>query len=203
MSVRSPDLVRFLAVIGNILSHVLTRSGRIAILTTAILVASAAVSVRADKSVAGQWSFTITNPQGPTLSATCKLQQTGKRISGALSLPAGDAAIEGEVNGTEVTLQWTFDNFEPGFSLLVTLVGTLDDNGTIEGTADYGTFGGGTWKAQRRRAATGRRTAQGTASRVDCSPVFPGYFSWENGKTGGLDISPMGSPRPTPLSVLK
>lgn len=99
--------------------------------------------------VSGRWTFTVTNPQGPTFTLPATLEQNGQKVSGFVATDDGDVKVSGSVNGTTLALNWTLENFEPGLPVIVTLSGQVDGD-SVRGTVDYGPFGAGEWTGSRR-----------------------------------------------------
>ena len=79
---------------------------------------------------------------------TAKLQETEGKVMGTLQSTDREIPVQGIIKGADVILTWTYDEFEPGLSIEVTLSGKVE-GGAIKGSADYGAFGSGEWNAVR------------------------------------------------------
>ena len=91
-----------------------------------------AVLALAQADVAGNWSFTIENPQGVN-ERTMVLEQDGNALTGTTTSDNGaTGSVSGSIEGNEVEL--TFD-VPAGFT--VTMTGTVDGS-TMSGSMNYG-----------------------------------------------------------------
>jgi hypothetical protein len=108
--------------------------------TVLAIVIAALPAAAAD--VTGKWTFSVQLDMGSG-SPTFVFQQDGEKLTGTYSGQAGEAQLTGTVEGNQIQF-----SFESTFGT-VTYEGTIEDDGTMKGTADYGGQAGGTWTAKR------------------------------------------------------
>jgi hypothetical protein len=96
----------------------------------------------AAEDVTGEWEFSVELDMGSG-SPTFVFEQDGEKLTGTYRGIAGEAEVEGTVEGNEVRF-----SFESSFGT-VTYQGTIQEDGTMKGTADYGGQASGTWTAGR------------------------------------------------------
>ena len=101
-----------------------------------------AVSLAADLS--GTWNAAVTLDAGSG-TATFVLKQSGDQITGTYSGALGEAKVTGTVKGGAV--EWSFDNSDAGH---VSYKGTIKSATKIEGSAEYGQLGKGTFVAEKK-----------------------------------------------------
>jgi hypothetical protein len=94
--------------------------------------------------ISGTWNAAVTLDAGSG-SATFLLKQSGDRLSGTYSGALGEAKVTGTVKGDAV--QWTFESGDAG---TVKYSGTIKGPNKIEGTAEYGSLGKGTFVAEKK-----------------------------------------------------
>lgn len=97
--------------------------------------------------IAGNWIMTLTSPQGP-LEITMTITQSGATFSGTMTSQVGTQDISaGEITGRAIT--WTTIIQFGGQSATLNYRGDVDGN-RMTGTADLGSFGSGTFTAERK-----------------------------------------------------
>ena len=101
-----------------------------------------AVSLAAD--ISGTWNAAVTLDAGSG-TATFVLKQSGDQIAGTYSGALGEAKVTGTVKGDVV--EWAFDHSEAGH---VKYSGTIKSPTKIEGSAEYGQLGKGTFVAEKK-----------------------------------------------------
>jgi|HubBroStandDraft_1064217.scaffolds.fasta_scaffold02360_9 hypothetical protein len=69
-----------------------------------LALSNAAGAQTASPNVAGNWLLTCTNRKGATREVTLALQQEGSRLNGSYSAERGSGALDGTLQGTEVSL---------------------------------------------------------------------------------------------------
>jgi hypothetical protein len=94
--------------------------------------------------ISGTWNAAVTLDAGSG-TATFVLKQSGDRLSGTYSGTLGEAKITGTFKGD--TVQWSFENPDAG---TVKYSGTIKSPTRIEGTAEYGSVGKGTFVADKK-----------------------------------------------------
>ena len=121
------------------------RSLGVVMAAVAFLVSAPADGVAQDLS--GMWNLTVESDQGDTpLPVT--IVQDGNTLTATGEVPdLGPIEMKGMIDGSDVTFEWNLDL--EGMELSIVLTGTLADDGTMSGTADFGGFGGGGWTAKR------------------------------------------------------
>jgi glucose/arabinose dehydrogenase len=95
--------------------------------------------------VAGKWNVNIETPNGAIQSAL-ELKVDGKKVAGAISSQMGEAVLEGEIAEGKLTFWFTMD--ANGTSISVTFAGTMQKDGSLAGTLEYGQ-GDVPWTATR------------------------------------------------------
>jgi hypothetical protein len=93
--------------------------------------------------LSGTWSADVALDAG---NGTAKFvfTQKGDALSGTYTGALGEAKVSGTVKGNQV--EWTFANDEAG---KVVYKGTLDGD-KIKGTVEYGSYGKGTFTAEKK-----------------------------------------------------
>ena len=100
-------------------------------------------------SVAGKWTISMANDQGP-MSAGMALTQNGAKVAGTFTSDhTGEVPVEGEfANGT---LMFAIDvHGDSGASMHVDFTGKMKDDGTLAGTLK-GPMGEMTWTGTRMK----------------------------------------------------
>lgn len=102
----------------------------------------------------GAWTFSVTTENG-TGTPAVNLEQDGEEITGIYSSPRlGARRLMGTFDGD--TLVFRIAPGE-GSDIIMTFTGTLQEDGTLAGTADFGGMGGATFTGVR----TGTRIGTG------------------------------------------
>ena len=102
---------------------------------------------KAPPTVAGKWDMTVDTDQG-AMQAGLEIKLDGKKVTGMLNGPQGQAPIEGEFADNKLTFSLSFDS--PNGGMQVAFSGTLKDDGSLSGTLDYGQ-GQVPWRAVRSK----------------------------------------------------
>lgn len=120
-----------------------------------VLTASPAASAQA-VNAAGRWDVTFNTPQGP-MNASMTLTREAEKLTGTLSGPQGDLAVEGSQKEKAVTLYFTVEMGNG--PIPITMSGTQEGE-SMSGSFDFG-GGQGDWTAAR---AAGSASADGSSS---------------------------------------
>jgi imidazolonepropionase-like amidohydrolase len=97
--------------------------------------------------IGGGWTMTLTGPQGP-LDMTMTINQSGASFTGTMTSQFGTQDIaDGQVSGRSVS--WTVNFQFNGQSNTLSYRGEVDGT-RMSGGADLGTFGSGTFTAERK-----------------------------------------------------
>ena len=86
-------------------------------------------------SVAGKWTVTI-DLQGQQRTSTLDMKVEGVKVSGTINSELGEAQIAGEY--AEGKLKFGFSMDANGTPIQVGFVGTLQKDGSLAGTLDFG-----------------------------------------------------------------
>lgn len=114
------------------------------LLLAALSPVAASAQTRAD--LTGAWTFSVTTENG-TGTPAVTLEQDGEEITGIYSSPRlGARRLVGTFDGD--TLVFRIAPGE-GSDIIMTFTGTLQEDGTLAGTADFGGMGGATFTAVR------------------------------------------------------
>jgi hypothetical protein len=100
--------------------------------------------------LAGMWDVNIENPNG-AMQATFDLKadaKDAKKITGTISSPVGEAPLEGTVVDGKLTFSFTMN--ANGTDLPVAFAGTLQKDGSLAGTLEYGQ-GPVPWTAMKQK----------------------------------------------------
>lgn len=100
--------------------------------------------------LAGKWDVNIESPNGAMQSAL-ELKadaKDAKKVAGSISSPVGEAVLEGEVVDGKLTFWFKLN--ANGTDLSVTFTGTLQKDGSLAGTLEYGQ-GEVPWTATREK----------------------------------------------------
>jgi hypothetical protein len=98
--------------------------------------------------LAGKWTVTIESPQG-TMESTLDMKadpKDAKKVGGSMVSQLGESVIEGEVVDGKLTFWFTIN--AGGGDLSVTFAGTLQKEGGLAGTLNFGQ-GDVNWTAVR------------------------------------------------------
>jgi hypothetical protein len=118
------------------------------IMTAVAITLTAPADGAAQADLSGTWDVTVTTQQGAQPPFTIVIVQDGQDL-----IATGDAEemgrieMAGTLDGSSVRFQW--DLYIEGNALPMVFVGTIADDGTIAGTADFGGFSSGDWFAKR------------------------------------------------------
>ena len=108
---------------------------------------SAPADVVAQTDLSGMWTLTIQSPDGDQ-PLPITIVQDGNDLTATGEVPdLGPIEMKGMLDGSAVRFEWNL-NIE-GMELAITFMGTVADDGTMAGTADFGGFGAGDWTAKR------------------------------------------------------
>jgi hypothetical protein len=127
----------------------------------------AAAQTKTSSSAAGRWTLTVTTAQGETPAAMV-LKKEGEALSGTVSGPQGEFAVQGTQKDAAVTLSMTVQRDQG--PLVVTLAGTQDGD-TIKGSVNVGGQSAGTWSATRADGAA-PETGDRDRDRVDVTGAW-------------------------------
>jgi hypothetical protein len=109
-------------------------------------VAPDALSAQTRTDLTGAWIFSVTTENG-TGTPSVTLEQEGEEITGLYSSPRlGARRLVGTFDGD--TLVFRIAPGE-GSEIIMTFTGTLQEDGTLAGTADFGGMGGASFTAVR------------------------------------------------------
>ncbi len=121
------------------------RSLGVVMAAVAFLVSAPADGVAQDLS--GMWILTVESEQGDN-PLPITIVQDGNDLTATGEVPdLGPIEMKGMIDGSDVTFEWNLDL--EGMELNILLTGTVADDGTMSGMADFGGFGGGAWTAKR------------------------------------------------------
>ena len=121
------------------------RSLGVVMAAVAFLVSAPADGVAQDLS--GMWILTVESEQGDN-PLPITIVQDGNDLTATGEVPdLGPIEMKGMIDGSDVTFEWNLDL--EGMELSIVLTGTIADDGTMSGMADFGGFGGGAWTAKR------------------------------------------------------
>jgi hypothetical protein len=93
----------------------------------------------------GTWAVNVTTAAGPG-ELTIELKQEGNALSGSYSGVLGTAPLTGSVDGDSFTWSYTIEGLGE-----ITYSGSVQDDGSIKGEADYGQMlGKGPFSGKRK-----------------------------------------------------
>jgi hypothetical protein len=118
------------------------------------------LSAQTRTDLTGSWIFSVTTENG-TGTPSVTLEQEGEEITGLYSSPRlGARRLMGTFDGE--TLVFRIAPGE-GSEVIMTFTGTLQEDGTLAGTADFGGMGGASFTAVRSgtRIGTGATLPRG------------------------------------------
>ncbi len=121
------------------------------------------LSAQTRTDLTGSWIFSVTTENG-TGTPSVTLEQEGEEITGLYSSPRlGARRLMGTFDGE--TLVFRIAPGE-GSEVIMTFTGTLQEDGTLAGTADFGGMGGASFTAVRAgtRIGTGGALPGGVQS---------------------------------------
>lgn len=97
--------------------------------------------------LSGSWTFTVVTENGTGTPAVV-LEQDGSEVIGTYASPRlGTRRLVGTVQGD--TLTFRLAPGEGGADVIMTFTGTIQDDGDIAGTVDFGGMGGAAFRARR------------------------------------------------------
>jgi hypothetical protein len=97
--------------------------------------------------VSGTWNAEVETDAGNG-SPTFVLKQDGDRITGSYSGALGEADVTGTVKGDKI--EFSFKVTAQGEAVEVVYSGTLDGDKKMKGSVKLGSFGSGTFTAERK-----------------------------------------------------
>ena len=104
----------------------------------------------ASADVLGTWDATVTTPQS-TIPTQLKLKKEGEKIVGTISSQMGEAPVEAQVKGQDVSVWFNFQG--QNGPMAIELRGTVEGD-SIKGTMGIGGQPGGEWVATRVEKAS-------------------------------------------------
>jgi hypothetical protein len=117
------------------------------------LVAPPVIQGQEPRDLSGAWVFSVTTENG-TGTPDVTLEQHGEELTGIYSSPRlGARRLLGMVRGDTVTFRIAPGE---GSDVIMTFTGTVQSDGTLAGSADFGGMGGASFTA-RRAPARGAR----------------------------------------------
>jgi len=97
--------------------------------------------------LSGMWTLTVQSDQGDQ-PLPITIVQDGEKLTATGEVPdLGPIEMTGTIDGSTVQFEW--DLYIEGMELNITFMGTVADDGTMSGSADFGGFGEGAWSAKR------------------------------------------------------
>ena len=107
---------------------------------------SAPTDAAAQTDLSGMWTLTIQDQGDQPLAIT--ITQDGQNLTAmGDGGEIGPVEMKGMLDGSDVLFEWSL--FIEGMELAITFTGTIAEDGTLSGTADFGGFGAGDWTAKR------------------------------------------------------
>lgn len=102
----------------------------------------------ADKTdITGAWNFAVETQAGSG-SPTFTFKQEGEKLTGQYKGQFGEAPLTGSVKGNKV--DFSIKVQAQGQEGTIKYTGTVEKDGTMKGTVDFGELGAGTWTAKRQ-----------------------------------------------------
>lgn len=119
----------------------------IAVAGTPVSAAQAATSPAptGTKSIDGKWTMDVHTDQG-SMVVGVDFKSEGKKITGTISSPQGDAPLVGEFEDGKIAFGISIDS--PEGAMAIGFAGAMKDDGTLAGTLT-GPFGEAPWTAVR------------------------------------------------------
>lgn len=112
-----------------------------------VLALSGLLAMAKDVNVTGDWTFTITTPQGERTNDITFVQE-GEKLKVTMKSPRGEVTGEGTVKGSDI--EWSITRDTPRGQFTMTYKGKIQDENTITGEVEMGNFGKAAWKATRK-----------------------------------------------------
>lgn len=97
------------------------------------------------KSVDGKWTMDVQTEQG-AMTVGVDFKSDGKKITGTISGPQGDAPLVGEFEDGKIAFGISIDS--PEGAMAIGFAGAMKEDGTMAGTLT-GPFGEAPWTASR------------------------------------------------------
>ena len=117
------------------------------VLAAVAVLVSAPANGAAQTDLSGMWTLTIQSDQGDQ-PLPITIVQDGESLTASGEVPElGPIEMKGTLDGSDVLFEW--DLYIEGMELIIVFSGTIAEDGTISGTADFGGFGAGGWSAKR------------------------------------------------------
>ena len=105
----------------------------------------AAAADKAD--ITGAWAFAVETPAG-TGTPTFTFKQEGEKLTGQYKGQFGEAPLTGSIKGNKI--DFSIKISAQGQETTIKYAGTVEKDGTMKGTAEFGDLGSGTWTAKRQ-----------------------------------------------------
>ena len=99
-------------------------------------------------SVDGKWNMTITGPDGNGINVAVAIKQDGKKLTGTLTGPQGDVALEGEYAEGKIMFGISIPSDQGPMN--IGFAGTMKDDGSLAGMASA-PFGEMPWTAVKSK----------------------------------------------------
>jgi hypothetical protein len=116
------------------------------IMAAVAVLVSAPTDAAAQTDLSGMWTLTIQDQGDQPLAIT--ITQDGQNLTAmGDGGEIGPVEMKGMLDGSDVLFEWSL--FIEGMELAITFTGTIAEDGTLSGTADFGGFGAGDWTAKR------------------------------------------------------
>ena len=96
----------------------------------------------------GTWDMSVTGPDGNQMSVTAVFKSEGKKLTGSLTSPQGEAPLEGEYAEGKAVFAISIDG--PEGPMKIGFAGTVKEDGTMAGMAS-GPFGEIPWTAKKSK----------------------------------------------------
>lgn len=111
---------------------------------------SAAVSAQAKtaEKIDGAWDMTVTGPDGSPMTVKAVFKTEGKKLTGTLTGPQGEVALDGEYADGKVVFGIAIDG--PEGPMKIGFAGSLKEDGSMAGMAS-GPFGEIPWTAAKAK----------------------------------------------------
>jgi hypothetical protein len=123
------------------------------VIASAMMILPASLAAQNDKpekkiDLTGKWTFSVVTDNG-TGTPTVTLKQQGDTLTGHYSSQTlGEVDFKGTVKGQAIRFVLNVDMQGTAFSL--TYSGTIEADGTLKGTVDFGGMGSATFTAKRQ-----------------------------------------------------
>ncbi len=117
------------------------------IMAAVAVLVSAPADGAAQTDLSGMWTLTIQSDQGDQPLAVTITQDGSDLTATGDGGEIGEVEMTGMIDGADVMFEWAL--YIEGMELAITLTGTIAEDGTISGMADFGGFGAAGWTAKR------------------------------------------------------